>query len=91
MVQCRKFSSASRKHPSIEGVSELTGIHRNTVSKYVFAFEKDGKLILSRRLGNAKLYTPPSNMDKARQRPCRMLAGRSTPVIANVGKPDGLL
>jgi biotin operon repressor len=35
----------------------ITGIHRTAVSKYVFALEKEGKVILSRQLGNAKLYT----------------------------------
>jgi DNA-binding IclR family transcriptional regulator len=45
------------KDLSIEEVAEITGIHRNTVSKYVFALEKEGKVILSRQLGNAKLYT----------------------------------
>jgi len=48
---------AAPKDLSIEEVAAQTGIHRNTVSKYVFALEKEGKLILSRQLGNAKLYT----------------------------------
>jgi DNA-binding IclR family transcriptional regulator len=42
---------------SIEEISALTGAHRNTVSKYVYALEKQGKIRMTRRLGNAKLYT----------------------------------
>jgi len=48
---------AAPKDLSIEEVATQTGIHRNTVSKYVFALEKEGKVVLSRQLGNAKLYT----------------------------------
>jgi biotin operon repressor len=55
IFECLKKTAP--KDLSIEEVAEITGIHRNTVSKYVFALEKEGKLILSRQLGNAKLYT----------------------------------
>jgi len=55
IYDCLKKSAP--KDLSIEEVAEITGIHRNTVSKYVFALEKEGKVILSRQLGNAKLYT----------------------------------
>jgi biotin operon repressor len=55
IFECLKKSAP--KDLSIEEVSEVTGIHRNTVSKYVFALEKEGRVILSRQLGNAKLYT----------------------------------
>jgi DNA-binding IclR family transcriptional regulator len=55
ILDCLK--KASPKDLSIEELSNITRIHRNTVSKYVFALEKEGKVILSRQLGNAKLYT----------------------------------
>ena len=45
------------KDMSIEELAQATGIHRNTVSKYVFALEKQGKLLMTRSLGNAKMYT----------------------------------
>jgi DNA-binding IclR family transcriptional regulator len=48
---------AAPKDLSIEEIAKVTGIHRNTVSKYVFALQKEGKVTLSRELGNAKLYT----------------------------------
>jgi DNA-binding IclR family transcriptional regulator len=51
------LKKAAPKDLSIEEISATTGIHRNTVSKYVFALEGQGKVILSRQLGNAKLYT----------------------------------
>jgi len=41
---------------SIEEISEKTGIHRNTVSKYVYGLEKGGKIKNSRTVGNAKMY-----------------------------------
>ncbi|MGA2785109.1 MAG: HTH domain-containing protein [Candidatus Bathyarchaeia archaeon] len=55
IFECLKKTAP--KDLSIEEVSEVTGIHRNTVSKYVFALEKEGKVVLARQLGNAKLYT----------------------------------
>lgn len=55
ILDCLK--KAAPKDLSIEELSHITGIHRNTVSKYIFALEKEGKVILSRQLGNAKLYT----------------------------------
>jgi biotin operon repressor len=48
---------AAPKDLSIDEIADSTGIHRNTVSKYIFALEKEGKVILSRQVGNAKLYT----------------------------------
>jgi len=41
---------------SIQEIAEKTGIHRNTVSKYVFALEKAGKIKSSRTVGRAKMY-----------------------------------
>jgi DNA-binding IclR family transcriptional regulator len=55
LLDCLK--KAAPKDLSIEELSQITGIHRNTVSKYVFALQKEGKVILSRQLGNSKLYT----------------------------------
>jgi DNA-binding Lrp family transcriptional regulator len=41
---------------SIEEISEKTGLHRNTVSKYVYGLEKEKKLEISRIVGRAKMY-----------------------------------
>lgn len=42
---------------SIEEIAAKTGIHRNTVSKYVWGLEKQGKVKISRNIGRAKMYT----------------------------------
>jgi DNA-binding IclR family transcriptional regulator len=41
---------------SIEEIAKKTGIHRNTVSKYIWGLEKAGKVTISRNVGRAKLY-----------------------------------
>jgi DNA-binding Lrp family transcriptional regulator len=41
---------------SIEEIAIRTGLHRNTVSKYVFGLEKEGKIQISRNVGRAKMY-----------------------------------
>ena len=46
---------------SIEEISKKTGIHRNTVSKYVYGLEKAGKIRNSRAVGNAKMYVAVRN------------------------------
>ena len=51
------LKKAAPKDLSIEELAQVTGIHRNTVSKYVLALEKGGQIVASRQLGNAKLYT----------------------------------
>jgi len=46
-------------HPcdlSIEEIAEKIGIHRNTVSKYVWGLEREGKIKASRVVGRAKMY-----------------------------------
>ena len=48
---------AAPRDLSIEEISGETGIHRNTVSKYVYPLEKEGKIILTRQVGGAKFYT----------------------------------
>ena len=48
---------AAPKDLSIEEVAKLTKINRNTVAKYLFALEREGKIVLSRRVGKAKLYS----------------------------------
>jgi predicted transcriptional regulator len=42
---------------SIEEISEATGIGRDTVSKYVYALEKAGRIAQTRVVGRAKFYT----------------------------------
>ena len=41
---------------SIEEIATKTGVHRNTISKYVFGLEKCGKVKISRIVGRAKMY-----------------------------------
>ena len=41
---------------SIEEIAVKTGIHRNTVSKYIWGLEKEGKVKISRQVGRAKMY-----------------------------------
>ncbi|MEM2129196.1 MAG: HTH domain-containing protein [Candidatus Bathyarchaeia archaeon] len=41
---------------SIEEISKKTGIHRNTVSKYIWGLERQGKVEVLRKVGRAKMY-----------------------------------
>jgi DNA-binding IclR family transcriptional regulator len=41
---------------SIEEIAEKSGVHRNTVSKYIWGLEKEGKVRISRKIGRAKMY-----------------------------------
>jgi len=45
------------KDLSIEEVAKRTGMHRNTVSKYIWGLEREGKIKISRKVGRAKMYT----------------------------------
>jgi len=45
------------KDLSIEEVAKRTGMHRNTVSKYIWGLEREGKIKISRQVGRAKMYT----------------------------------
>jgi DNA-binding IclR family transcriptional regulator len=58
ILECLK--RAAPRDLSIEEIAEETKVHRNTVSKYVYSLEKEGKIMMTRKLGNAKLYTVPS-------------------------------
>lgn len=49
---------AAPRDLSIEEIAKLAKMHRNTVGKYVLALEREGRIVMTRRLGNAKLYTP---------------------------------
>ena len=49
---------------SIEEIAMKTGLHRNTVSKYVFGLEKEKKLKISRNVGRAKMYVAVRHSDK---------------------------
>jgi DNA-binding IclR family transcriptional regulator len=46
----------SPKDFSIEEIAEQTGLHRNTVSKYLFGLGKEKKVKISRTVGRAKMY-----------------------------------
>ena len=54
IVNCLK--SEYPKDLSIEEIAEKTGLHRNTVSKYIWGLEKEGKVRMSRTVGRAKMY-----------------------------------
>jgi len=59
-ISQRVLEALKRSAPrdlSIDEISDVTGSHRNTVSKYVYALEKEGKITMTRQVGNAKLYT----------------------------------
>ena len=45
------------KDLSIEEIATKIGVHRNTVSKYIWGLEKEGKVRISRKIGKAKMYT----------------------------------
>jgi len=57
IMDCLKKQPASQRDLTIEEIADLTGIHRNTVSKYVYGLEKEGKILMTRQVGAAKLYT----------------------------------
>jgi len=44
------------KDLSIEEVAKRTQMHRNTVSKYIWGLEREGKIKISRKVGRAKMY-----------------------------------
>ena len=44
------------KDLSIEEIATKIGVHRNTVSKYIWGLEKEGKVKISRKIGKAKMY-----------------------------------
>jgi DNA-binding IclR family transcriptional regulator len=58
-VEQKILRCLGREYPgdlSIEEVAAKTGIHRNTISKYLFGLEKEGKVKISRTVGRAKMY-----------------------------------
>ena len=55
IVDC--LHKAAPRDLSIEEISKETEIHRNTVSKYVYSLEKEGKITMTRLVGGAKLYS----------------------------------
>jgi DNA-binding IclR family transcriptional regulator len=59
-----RLKTVAPKDLSIDEISTLTGAHRNTVSKYVYALEKSGEIQMTRHLGNAKLYTLNTNTEE---------------------------
>jgi DNA-binding IclR family transcriptional regulator len=61
-----RLKNVAPKDLSIEEISTLTGAHRNTISKYVYALEKSGEIQMTRQLGNAKLYTLNTNNEEKR-------------------------
>lgn len=44
------------KDLSIEEIATRIRVHRNTVSKYIWGLEKEGKVKITRKVGRAKMY-----------------------------------
>jgi DNA-binding IclR family transcriptional regulator len=57
ILDCLKKAAPGPRDLSIEEIAAETGIHRNTISKYVYGLEKEGKIVMTRQVGAAKLYT----------------------------------
>jgi len=55
VLECLR--KAAPKDLSIDEIATATKIHRNTVSKYIFALEREGRIAMTRQVGNAKFYT----------------------------------
>lgn len=55
VIECLK--KAAPQDLTIEEIATGTGIHRNTVSKYVYGLEKEKRIVMTRQIGKAKLYT----------------------------------
>lgn len=55
VVECLR--RAAPRDLSIEEIASLTGLHRNTISKYVYGLEMKGKIVKTREVGRAKFYT----------------------------------
>ena len=51
------LKQAAPRDLSIDEIAELVKMHRNTASKYVYALEREGKVVMTRQIGNAKLYS----------------------------------
>jgi DNA-binding IclR family transcriptional regulator len=47
----------SKRDLSVGEIADLTNIHRNTVGKYIFTLEREGKVRVTRAIGRAKLYS----------------------------------
>lgn len=52
------------KDVTIHDIAKATGINRNTAAKYVIILEAQKKLVLTRMIGTAKLYTAPIHLPK---------------------------
>ena len=63
IVDCLKKQPTIQRDLTIEEIADLTGIHRNTVSKYVYGLEKEGKITMTRQVGSAKLYAVKDGKD----------------------------
>jgi DNA-binding Lrp family transcriptional regulator len=58
-VEKKILSCLEREFPkdlSIEEIATKTGVHRNTISKYMWGLEKEKKVTISRTVGRAKMY-----------------------------------
>jgi DNA-binding IclR family transcriptional regulator len=47
----------SKHDLSVGEIADLADIHRNTVGKYLFTLEREGKVMVTRAIGRAKLYS----------------------------------
>jgi predicted DNA-binding protein YlxM (UPF0122 family) len=54
IIKCLR--EAYPKDLSIEEIADITHTHRNTVSKYIYSLNKEGKIKVARQIGRAKMY-----------------------------------
>lgn len=57
IIECLRKAAPNPRDLSIEEIAAATDIHRNTISKYVYGLEKEGKIVMTRQVGAAKFYT----------------------------------
>ena len=53
IVKCLQEASMDL---SIEEISDMIHIHRNTVSKYIYSLNKQGRIKVTRKIGRAKMF-----------------------------------
>lgn len=61
-VEKKILNCLEREYPrdlSIQEIATKTGVHRNTISKYMWGLEKEKKVTISRTVGRAKMYVIP--------------------------------
>ena len=57
ILDCLRKAAPRDLH--LDEIVKATGIHRNTVGKYVYALVKEGRIVETRRIGRIGFYTIP--------------------------------